>query len=142
MRFIIPEDPEDFDNLKLNGGLAKETLKKRASIVAKFKQFLQIFNLGNLEDLLKNEDYVDLDNNVAKFIQHVHVGKEGQEILPKKNTLDGWKSHLKAWILAESNNKADITNKVQFPVVQVSLRLISIIFLWLWLEKANFPISH
>jgi hypothetical protein len=127
MRFIIPEDPEDFENLKLNGGLAKETLKKRASIVAKFKEFLQIFKLGTFEDLLKNEDYVDLDNNLAKFIQHIHVGKEGLELLPKKNTLDSYKSNLKAWILAESNNKADITNKVQFPVITVSLRFSSII---------------
>jgi hypothetical protein len=49
MRFVIPEDPEDYNNLKLNGDLAKETLKKRASIVAKWDEFLQIFKLRTLE---------------------------------------------------------------------------------------------
>jgi hypothetical protein len=120
MRFKIPEDPKDFDNLKLNGGLAKATLQKRAGIVAKWNEFIQIFNLETLKDILQNEDLDDLDNNVAKFFQHIHIGKEGKEILPKKNTLEACKSHLKAHIMAVSKNKADITNKVQFPVTQVS----------------------
>jgi hypothetical protein len=47
---VIPEDPQDFNNLKLNGGLAKETLKKRASILAKWDEFLHIFKLGTLEE--------------------------------------------------------------------------------------------
>jgi hypothetical protein len=56
--------------------LAKETLKKRSSIVAKWDEFLLIFKLGTFKDLLKNEDLAVIDNNVAKFFQNVHVGKE------------------------------------------------------------------
>jgi hypothetical protein len=120
MRFLAP-NPEEFEELKANGGLMKDTLKKRAAVWAKFLEFCDIFKFGSFEEILEKGS--DLDSIVAKFFQHAHVGKEGQEILPKKNTLEGIKSNLKAKILSLSGNKADITDKVNFPVTQVSFNL-------------------
>jgi hypothetical protein len=70
----------------------------------------------NFEEILEKGS--DLDSIVAKLFQHAHVGKEGQEILPKKY-LGKYQKQPKGQNIG-SVWKQGGTNKVQFPVTQVS----------------------
>ena len=115
-------DLSEIDDLKENGGHAENTKKKRKSIVGVFTNFLKDKNYPALEDLILDEnDTMKLEEIIMIFFSSIKVEKNGESLIPKKNTTDGYKSNIKSHILDLTEGKIDISCPRKFKNFQVNL---------------------
>jgi hypothetical protein len=120
MPTFVEVDNDKLDQLIQNGGLAKGTLRRRELCVDSFREFVTASD-ETLEGLIERADLKKLDRFVANFFMTFRVkNKDSGEIdLPKKNTIDGQKSHLKCEVLKLSKGRMDMYNNNQFPLFTV-----------------------
>ena len=113
--FTIP-DPKLIEEIEKTGGLAPSTEKKRKCNVGVFSRFLVSFYQMTLEELMESNPE-KLEDCLMSFFQSMEV-KPG--IKPKRETAEGYRSHLKMHILKITGGKVDIRNVVTFSRFDVS----------------------
>jgi hypothetical protein len=119
MPTFVEVNPDKLDQLIQNGGLAKDTLRRRELCVVSFREFVTASD-ETLEGLIERADLEKLDRLVANYFMTFRVkNKDGVIDLPKKNTIDGHKSHLKCEVLKLSKGILDMYNNNQFPLFTV-----------------------
>ena len=109
-----------------DGGLKPETLARRKRVRAAFQAFTVQHYEKDVTELI-NGPKEDLSKAVCAFLSTLCVNKRQSDlkmaqVLPKQNTLDYYKTNLKATILIESDGQLDITNKAQFNQVVMCLK--------------------
>ena len=83
-----------------------------------FKTYFSSKNCPVDVDLLiqsaEGGDTAPLENALIEFFQEFHLQKNGNNVLPNKNTIDVCKSHLKTTILGQTNGRVDIGSTMIF----------------------------
>ena len=107
------------EKLIQGGGLKEKTLYRRKKVAEDFSKYVADTSSSTFQELIAGEK-TNLEKTIIKYFQTMTVGQKQEDgsviqIMPKRNTLDFIKSNLKLVILAESEQKIDITNSVQFP---------------------------
>ena len=109
----VQEDAERRDSLVKTGGVKDVTLKKRKYFADLLDNFIQKRQNKRLVDLL--DDPRQLENVLLSYFESLRVETEGKIQLPKKNYLDSVFSNIKLFILAQTEQKVDISSKGLFP---------------------------
>jgi hypothetical protein len=104
------EEDGEIDALQANGGLAKATKYKRGLCISHVNTFLWNNYKTNLIVLLCGKNRSTLEDMITKFFALLVVGKDDE--LPAKNTIEGYKSNIKAYIMEKTDGEVDISNKV------------------------------
>ena len=112
------EDDSEIESLIKGGALKESTLRQRKRVAEDFSRYLLETRQVGLSDAI--EDISLLEQALIGYFQNLTVGKRQEDgsmedVVPKRGTLDVFKSHLKVFIQAESNGSLDITNKAKFP---------------------------
>ena len=111
------------EDIEKNGGLAPNTEKKRASCVGVFSRFLLNFFEVSLDDLISDPSDESklrkLEDSLMAFFQSMEV-KEG--LKPKLETAEGYRSHVKMYIIKLTGAKVDIRDVAKFNRFDVSFR--------------------
>ena len=107
-------DRDELKRLREEQGLSKETLKKRANVITSFKDFLLKQDGLSYDGCLNNNDL--LEDSICKFLlqQRLDDKKKDCLSLPKKKTLEAYKSHLRCQILKDTLGTVDIGSRFQF----------------------------
>jgi hypothetical protein len=101
----------EIDALQANGGLSKATKYKRDLYIRHFNIFLWNNDKTNLIILLGGKNRSVLEVKITKFFALLVVGKDDE--LPSKNTIEGYKSQIKAYIMEKTDGEVDISKKVK-----------------------------
>ena len=93
------------------GGRAKETIGREANVLQSFTNFVNNEkDVESLEALWSNKSL--LDSILTKYFYCFRL-KNGE--MPKRNTVEQFKSFLKIIILKNTDSKWDISKQVDFP---------------------------
>ena len=108
---VVATTSKQKEDLILNGGLKKDTLKKRSTNTASLLTFLKTkgFN-GSIQDLIQLP-VVEIEQHLVDFFSGLRT-EQGE--LPKRNYFDSIKSSIKCVIQNESQSRLDISSQVQF----------------------------
>ena len=115
----VDVDESHIEELYKGGGLKNATLARRQRVGQDFKNFVQEKLSVSAEDLLGG-DKGPLEDAVTKFFMGLRVSQRQEDgstesIVPKRNTLEFFRSMLKQFILMETNSTVDITSATVFP---------------------------
>ena len=102
---------EAIDSMVQKGGKAKGTLAKESSVLRSFTEFVN--NEEDIENLVALwSDKPKLDSTLSKYFYCFRL-LNGE--LPKRNTVECYKSFLKQIVLKNTNGQWDICDKNGFP---------------------------
>ena len=113
--FTIP-DSKVIEEIEKTGDLAESTVKKRKCNVGVFSRFLVSFYQISLDELIESKLEM-LEDCLMAFFQSMEV-KPG--VRPKRETAEGYRSHLKMHIIKTTGGKVDIRDVVKFSRFDVS----------------------
>ena len=113
-------------NLMDHGGKAKSTKARRRLITAKLNEYIEASYNITLAEMIKtaNEsgNVNHLEAGIMGFFCDVKMDdpeNPGETMPPKRNTIDGYRSHIKQHILEETKGRIDISNRQTFPEFHV-----------------------
>ena len=115
--FTLP-DLKAIEEIEKTGGLAKSTEKKRKCNVGVFSRFLVSFYQMSLDELMKSKLEM-LEDCLMAFFQSMEV-KPG--VKPKRETAEGYRSHIKMHIFKTTGGKVDIRDVAAFSRFDVSFQ--------------------
>ena len=109
----VEADFEHVGRLIDGGGLKEQTLRVRKKMAQDFDSYAQESQGMSITDLLL--DITKLEKALIGFFETLRVSQRQEDgtmvdVVPKRNTIDSYKSQLKQHILSESENKLDITS--------------------------------
>ena len=109
-------DDQEIQDLVQNGGLKSDTLQKRKKVGADFTKFVDETLSTTVKELLALERSV-LEQAIIKYFGTLTVSQRKEDgsmvqVVPKRNTLDGYRSNLKQFILIKSDMQIDITGNM------------------------------
>ena len=115
---FVDLDESDIEAIVDEGGVSSKTKQKRERIVGYFKEFVaSLENPTNLDELMAQADngkVENLETLLIDFFARFRVKVEGGIDLPKRATVDCYKSHMKTFILNTTDGKVDIANASVF----------------------------
>ena len=109
-------DSSKIEEMVQGGGLSKATMQK-------WKYFKELFIDYVLKHYKKSamdviQDPKELEAILLKYFGSLKVQNGQKVLLPKKNYLDSIFSNTKLFIMAETENKIDISSKYAFPLLE------------------------
>ena len=105
-------DKEEADEFINNGGISKNTKYAKEKAETHFMSYVESNFPGNDETKSIFEDKDRLEN---ALIQYFSTYRKKNGDLPKKNTIEASKSHIKTMIKKETKSLVDIGDESQFP---------------------------
>ena len=113
-------------NLMDHGGKAKSTKARRRQITKKLNEYFEAsYNITLVEFIKKADEegqVQSLESAIMGFFCDVKMDdpeNPGETMPPKRNTVDGYRSHIKQHILEETKGRLDISNRQTFPEFHV-----------------------
>jgi hypothetical protein len=100
----VEEDLDGINEVIENGGLAPATKKRQAACEKHFEEFLTRMKHPSLDQLLMNKDHLQ-----SVLIRFMHQLRVNEDDLPKKATVENYKSFLKKVIQRKSEGQIDIS---------------------------------
>ncbi len=98
------------------GGLAQGTIERRNYVATSFQAYVNSNTSGDVSQLLN--DLPKLEEVLMNFFMSMRVSKtdsnDGDD-LPKRTYFEACKSHVKQYILSQSNGSIDISSSGSFP---------------------------
>jgi hypothetical protein len=102
--WVEEDDLEGINEVIESGGLAKTTKKREAQCQKNFEEFLKIKKYPCLDILLMNKDRLQ-----AVLIRFFHDLRVREDDLPKKATVEAYRSFLKKYFLRLTEGQFDIS---------------------------------
>jgi hypothetical protein len=123
---FVEVNPDKLEQLIKPWGLAVATLRQRKHDIDTFREYLKATGNETLEELIESGDLEKIDQLMANyFMKSTVINKDGENNLPKKNTIDGYRRNLKLEIHKLSKGTLDMYNDIQFPLFTVRFLPIS-----------------
>ena len=135
-QFVVGDDEEnEIEDLKENGQLSKSTRLRRKGNVARFSKYIVTYKKTTLDELIANaleskEGRKKLENALMGFFNSLRVvDAEGKFLRPMNNTCEGYRSHIKMYIMEKTEDKLNIYSKGEFgDFMVIFLRLLLLFF--------------
>ena len=103
---------EDVDAITDDGGLNKNTLKRKKQAMDHFKSYAESKDepvvIDDLIERAAEGDIEPLQNIIEEFFTAFRVNDN--DTLPKRSTIEAYKSHIKMTIVEQTNGKVDISS--------------------------------
>jgi hypothetical protein len=114
-------DEDEVDSIVSKGGVSKSTCKAREQVELHLTQFMSkrdsSADFNALVQQAESGNVLPLETLLMDFFASFRVtGDFGSLELPKRGTLDVWKSHIKVLIMQISDGKVDITVNSVFKI--------------------------
>ena len=112
---------EEIEKIIDDGGLSKRTKQSRARVVQYFTDFLKGDANETIDSLIEkaNEDNSEpLEEQIMAFFTFMRVSTANGDDLPKRGTIECYKSHLKQHFIDISNGTIDISSKKSFSKLE------------------------
>ena len=135
-QFVVGDDEEnEIEDLKENGQLSKSTRLRRKGNVGRFSKYIVTYKKTTLDELIANaleskEGRKKLENALMGFFNSLRVvDAEGKFLRPMNNTCEGYRSHIKMYIMEKTEDKLNIYSKGEFGEFMVIFLQLLLLFL-------------